>query len=664
MATIEELDALIAQKQQTQTPGVTIEQLDQLIASKQPTGNEQAQQQLAADTSPLDTFLIQAGREFEKVPAGATQIMLNFQSNRLQEQIAELEPLAQSGDEQAKEDLINAQNELGTIVEASGLQQQEEAEKEKVLAPLSKENPVSSLLGSGVGGAAALPLPGLGPTKVFGSKLLGTAVREGTTGALSGGLQFAPEGEDRLNNAILGGVISGTLGPISQAGIDFVRAGLRTKFGKVPDNISSKDVNEILKVAEQQGIPIRAEDLTENAFVKQLAQSFESSPGGFRTGKEKQILAQKTAAERLQETVAGGISDPDTVVQAGLKNQFKKLQVTKRALFKKADKSLEQLGDIPRVETDNALREVVKKLTEIPENLRDQGLVKEILNMVDTPPGDIKTARAMINRLEDLEDGLFSGENAVIGKNGVQFITPIRQALQDDVNNFVDTLAAEGNFTAARAKTLRQGANSFFKAKILPFKKTQLRKLVDDEEPENIVNFLLANTTDQGVRSSRAKILFNALDRNGKDAVKASLINRSIIEASPKSGGSVAFDVRKFNDSMNNLENATDIFFSKKEKQFANGLQKVFEATTSAPRAIGKDVPEGTLGQLASLLVREPVNALFESPITKNLIAGLGRVEKDSPAFSRLVDSLLRVTTREARKEAERRSKITEGEAD
>lgn len=660
MATIEELDQLIAQKQQAAQSGVTLEQLDQLIASKEPTESQVAQQKLAQETGGFESAMVAAGREFEKVPAGFAQIMMNIKSSNLQDKIAQLQPLAEQGDKAAQDELLNAQNELGTIVEATGLQQQEEAGKEQLLAPLRKENPVSTTIGAGVGGAAALPLPGLGPAKLFGSKLLGTAVREATTGALSGGLQFTPEGQSRLDNAMLGGILGGVIGPVSEAGIDFVRAGLRAKFGKVPDNISSQDINEILKVAEQQGIPIRAEDLSENAFVKQLAESFEASPGGFRTAKEQQVLAQKTAAERLQESVAGGITDPDTVVQKSLQNQFKKVQNTKRALFNKADKVLEGLGDIPRIETDKTLREVAKSLQQIPENLRDQGLVKEFLNIVNTPPGDIKTAKAMINRLENLEDGLFSGENQVIGKNGVQFITPIRQAIQEDVNNFVDTLASQGNFNAARAKTLRSGANKFFKEKVLPFKKTQLKKLVNDEEPENIVNFLLANTTDQGVRSSRAKLLFNSLGKEGKDAVKSSMINRAVTQASSKSGGAVQFDVRRFNDSMNNLSNATDIFFSKKEKQFVDGLQKVFEATTGAPRALGKDVPEGTLGQLAAMLVREPVAKLFGSPLSKNLIAGLGRVEPDSPTFQRLIDSLLRVTTRQARKEGERRKKLAE----
>ena len=113
--------------------------------------------------------------------------------------------------------------------------------------------------------------------------------------------------------------------------------------------------------------------------------------------------------------------------------------------------------------------------------------------------------------------------------------------------------------------------NKFFQENIVPFKKGQLSKLVKTEEPESIMAFL-KQFKGEGGRGSRALKVFNAMNTEGRKAVRFALVDDAFRAATKDPN---TFSAAKFASKLRDAENTTGIFFKGSQKKQLDGLVKL-----------------------------------------------------------------------------------------
>lgn len=145
------------------------------------------------------------------------------------------------------------------LAEKAQFMQREAGEIAQYEAGTQGEN-IQSMLARGIGSAATVPIPGLGAA---GGGIRGAAARiipEMAIGAGTAGLEFVPEGQDKLKNALFAGAMSGVLKVGTEAGAAAIRRMMqgsrpsRAEAEALVDDIRESNDADTLEIYDDEGL--------------------------------------------------------------------------------------------------------------------------------------------------------------------------------------------------------------------------------------------------------------------------------------------------------------------------------------------------------------------------------------------------------------------------
>jgi hypothetical protein len=505
------------------------------------------------------------------------------------------------------------------------------------------EQPAAGFVGEVIGETAAFPIPG-----GAGQTLARKAATAAVSGATAGGVSAAGRFEDVADAALLGAGFGSGLQSLTSAGQNLARRFINAKGGQ----FRSADIAELVQTAKAQGIDLFADDAAASPLLAKLGILAEDVPlVGTRKGRLRQSGQQREAAERLASRLAGDIPDLGVEIQKGLQRRLSTVKKVVGKKFARAANALDPLGDIPRT---NFLSQIDQEIAEeVAKGTRaNQGVIDILESFKASPEGNFSAVRSQRSDLGDEISAFFTGDNKNIGAKGSDRLQRVKNALESDIEGFVDKSGSEEGLKLFR------DANKFTVDNLIPFKETQLSNLVKSDEPEKIIAFLKAS----GGRQSRANRLFKSLDAKGRAAVKASLVNDALEKALPVSPTGV-FSANKFAAELEKVQNATNTFFKGQDQAEINGLVKLMRATARAGQA-AEQPPTGArlllpgvgvaaVSSLGSTLAAvggfgAASRFLFQSEAGKRLLLGLNRATPGTAGFDRVSQRVNDLLTRSA----------------
>ena len=491
------------------------------------------------------------------------------------------------------------------------------------LALYERNNP-NFQLARMAGGAAALPLPGAAFT---------TIPRMVASGALAGALQPVT-GQDFATDKALqmgaGAVLSPVVGKAAQA----AAAGVGKLAGRATGRMSAQ-ADELMKLGQQHGVPLRYSDITGGQFTRRLEDVMEYTPGfGLFGRRETQQRAAHTAAqegaERLRNELinmkwsglgevqraatSGGArakeatalldmvnssgDDWNRIVKAsGNLNLFRKKLISDR-YYDEAARQASGTGRVDFAATREALKSELKNIdTDLLPDTELSGLLSRIqtrLSMADDeaikaaeaaaakgeefliPDTTFVGANRLRSRINDAISGFYVGENKMVGSAGVESLARIRNAIETDMSDFA---SSTGNPELVKSW---QRANSFYANNVTKYKNIGLASALKDAHPDEIFGqFVKAGAG----RADRAREFFNALDPRGQSAVRYGMVARSIDKAFDPTANQ--FDPGKFAGELERLSESRGVFFKGQGKHELDGFIKLMRHSEhSAAKAV------------------------------------------------------------------------------
>lgn len=482
----------------------------------------------------------------------------------------------------------------------------------------------------------------------WGKSLIQRMITNIGTGATAGAISAAGKGEDVLNSALVGAGFAGGIGALTEAGQALARKLINAKAGK----FSSQNIDELVKLGEQHGVRVFADDVSDNILLKKMSVTAENIPVvGTVSGRKAQNIEQRIAARKMGERLAGGVDDFGEAIQGQLSRQLERVSKKSKALYDEAAKPLDNFGVIPKT---NFRSQIQKELQEEIEkgSRANSDLVKTLQSFLDAPDGNFSRLREQRTDLGQEISLYYKGENVNIGATGVERLQRAKNALESDIDGFV---RQTGNQDAIRKFDL---ANQFYQEKKLPFKNSKLAKFVKDDEPEKIMAFLRGNANEFG-RKSRGELLYKNITPEGRQIVKAAFVN----DAFEKANQGQAFSANKFALELEKAQKVTEVFFKGRDAKELDGLVRLMRATGRAGQ-IAENPPTGARliipGAIAGAAtdLGTTVTAvggfglaskyLLTSAHGRNLLSGLNRTTENTRGFERLLQRINMFLTRSA----------------
>lgn len=436
---------------------------------------------------------------------------------------------------------------------------------------LADAHPVQSFLGRGLGNVVTTPIPGAGQGATVAARMGSSALAN----AAASGVQFVPEGESRLLNMGLGGIFG--------AGGQLLGEGLGRFGRKIINTFTRQGMDDtartVIEAGEKANVPVYFDDVTQSANAKRAGQLAEHVPVvGTGGGRAAQAQAAQEAVERkLVELKADGLSDDYFgEIQSSLKANLRSLKQTAKSLYDRAEQALDPLGEVPVDSFRKTLRQGISSELE-KGSLADTGLIAKLQKYLDSPQlqsseivmeGAKVSERAAkfsdLRRLRsDLGDEIadyYKGRNAAIGAKGVAILQRAKEALDSDLAAFVSKAGDKG-------KAWRE-ADRFYREKLVPFKSTALKNLVNSPEPEKAWRYLVSS----GGLGSRSRQLYEALNEKGRAAVRYGLAKEAFDRATADNR---PFSPGRFASYLENMKEPVETFFRGTDKAEIDGLTKL-----------------------------------------------------------------------------------------
>lgn len=220
----------------------------------------------------------------------------------------------------------------------------------------------------------------------------------------------------------------------------------------------------------------------------------------------------------------------------------------------------------------------------------------------------------------------------------------VYSALSDDMNE------AATNALNPRDLARLKSADAIYRGQAEKMTRTRLKNVLDkgDLTPEVAENLLFSS------KRSEVKSLYDSLDSSGRDAARATVIQRALTKA----GGLDNPSPEKFISELRRMESQTGILFKGEQRKQLEGLKQVLAATRRAGEAsvqtatgqqlyapLGAAAAGSLIGDFgATLAAGGTVGVLaraYESPAVRNAMIRIGSAPK-SDASKRLALQLAR----------------------
>lgn len=491
--------------------------------------------------------------------------------------------------------ILEIGNKLGIVDEQTlnefNANVNKEIERFKPIAEKNTSATVGRVLGE-AGVTSAIP---------GGSTIKGAAL----TGAGLGGTAFIPEGGDatqRLKNAATGGAAGGTASALLKGGGKVVSKGVNTIRGKL-----QPQAEEVVGLSKQFDVPVSVGDVTQKNITKRIEGAAEAIPVvGFSGFRDTQ---QKAAARAAKELVDGFAPDGDwaQIVQSSARNKADIVRKTGGQLFNKTFVQADKLGVVPTNRMNSTAKRLLDEELLKVEAFQDKELVSFLQKYATPPEANMSGLNSIRSDLSDDIANFFKGRNAIIGKRGVEKLQEVKVSLDGDMDAFA-------NQAGGSIKKSWERAKDFWKRQVIPFKDKSIAKIAETDTPDEIYKkFIKRDGRD------RAKKFFNALDKNGKDAVRFGMLEDAMNKAT--SSGK-PFSPALFAQFFEQNQAASGVFFKARQKAEIDGFTKLMRHVVRAGQ-FAADPPTGK--QVIPVLLG--FGAAFDLGVTAKVFAASAMIK-------------------------------------
>jgi hypothetical protein len=478
--------------------------------------------------------------------------------------------------------------------------------------PQVKENPLSAKAGEIAGGvlatlpagAASLPLAAGKTALQQAGKVIGTGAIQG---GLAGGLMYDPEGglAGHAQNAALGSAIGGAL-PASFLGAQ------RIIKGKGAPDIIAK-TQELGQLSKEHGIDLTVPELRGSVGGKYVESLLEKVPGsGYIGMREAQSEQFKNAADKLRQEIGRETKKEEGAVL--IKSLQKREEAAKSAASKKFDlvDRVAQAQGNPPVAFNNlkkTAQEIINSESNLPVAQRNQNIINTARNYLSMDKVSFDMARKIRSRLGSETSQLDKASNmGTVQKEEHAVASKLFGAMEKDIDDF----ASQNGGTLKQVYT---NAKQFYKDKVVPFSRDELRKAVKgDYDKDQVVGAFL-----RPGREELASTLVNNVGAKGLEASRAAILNN----AYEKAMQGEFFNPGMFSKEALRLGKANNVLFTDAQRKSLEGYAKLAKAAERVSKfAANPETGSRLAGPLA--VISGGAAAAFSPTVGLGILSGLG----------------------------------------
>ena len=496
-----------------------------------------------------------------------------------------------------------------------------------------------------------------------GLGLLGrTAVQSGV-GATVGAANYAKDGKERISNTAWGGVGGGAvIGKAVTKGRNAIKGNLKPEYQAV--ETLGKKFNVRTSAGDTMRKPImkKGEKLAENAPVVGMAGFREAQHGEAKAAAGKvtnklqdalnttdfkaldTIRAKAASGDRNANRVMGIVNNadtPDKVIQASLEvRKFREESIASK-LYDKAGKEIDKLPNKVVAPTKSTSL-LGSKLDELSKSLAPDDILQKDLQKIQTAfnnpnvTTDFANMRLLRSQLGDMAEK-YANTGTNPNKSGAKFLGDLRQAVTDDIDNFVATSGSPA------VKQAYGRADGYYKGMMARQDKAY-GKAMQSKTPDEIYNEFVKRG-----KGDRAANFYNALDQKGQAAVRLKMTDEAINKATNESTGH--FSPAKFAGEFERLSEPYGKVFSGADKAEMDGFVKLMRHVESAGQYMenpptGNRVAGLLMGGTAAVnlplaLKGAGATALFKTMVTtkagKNLLMAASKLPEGSKGLANVL---------------------------
>ncbi len=430
-------------------------------------------------------------------------------------------------------------------------------------------------------------------------------------------------------------IIAGAIG----AGVDAARRGVQAlrsaPGGQAP----------IVQAAERANIPLMTSDIAPPTTpIGQLAQrAGERIPyagtGGTRATQQE---ARKAAIQQLGSQYP--TPQPGQIISS-LKAQTSRVKQAAAKRYEELVPKVDAIGKVEYAKTNQAIDDALKELDKAGvvssrEAVEELQQFRETLGAADQTYSTLKENRTA---LRDVVNSYDSQGRSQLPSRAKALLNRVYNSLSADMDD-----AARAALTPREFSRLKE-ANAIYASEAEKLTRSRLKNVLDKGEltPEVAENLIFS------AKRSEVKSLYDSLDSSGRDAVRATIVQRAIAKA----GGLEDVSPDRFLNELKRLQTQTGVAFKGDQKKQLDGLREVLAATKRAGQtgitntgqeafvpltaaAAGSAI--GSLGgTLAAGATAGAIARIYESPVVRNTLIRIGQAPK-SEASKRLALQLAR----------------------
>jgi hypothetical protein len=355
-------------------------------------------------------------------------------------------------------------------------------------------------------------------------------------------------------------------GPVGQAVAGMVGGMVPVTPGIVTAQRAARNAERqgLRELSSKHGIPLSQGDISKNPFLRKAEVALESVPGaGMVSFRKGQAGAAEQAANRLLDKAASKLDSTDDwgrILQTSVKGKAKFVRDAAAKKYDRVAQLADPLGPVPTPQMNQTAKQLLAEEMQKPEVYRDAGFISQLQKYATEPGVNFSTTRGIRSDLGDLISDAYKGRNAIIGEKGAGALQKLKGALEADMKQFATTRDPK---VAAAWKN----ADGFYRKTVVPFKDGALARAAKSSTPDEIYKTFI-----QRGKGDRAMNFYNALDQQGRDAVRYGMVKEAIDKATREGA---PFSPAKFATSLENIDAATGVFFKGKNKDMLDGLVKL-----------------------------------------------------------------------------------------
>lgn len=455
---------------------------------------------------------------------------------------------------------------------------------------------------AGLAGLAVLPFEGAEEAARTVEATRRRLTFQPTSEAGRAGLEFVGKALQPISDAALaaeeatgelGFQIAGPIGGAIGASIPtavLTAFGIRRTPKGAPDITPqrAREIQEVIKASEKQGVDVLTSDIFQpKSIFSRLSQQFsERIPllgvGGKRATQQTQRVQ---ALDNLDQSVRR-VEAADII--ESLDRSANKARVAAGKRIESNINNLDPIGAVPTAATIKSIDSAIAKL-EKPGKLKNDVLVADFNNLKQTlqeAPQSFRTLREFRTDARTIADKVDPAGRSQLRSTDKVLMDNVIRGITKDLDDFVL------KNTDSRNLTRYKGADKIYGEEAKKLTKSRLKTVLDkgDVNPELVNNLLFSSSPSQ------VKLLFNNLDKQGRQNARLSLYRRALDNATRQ--GEIS--PQRFVSELDKLGSNFNTFFRGSDRAELNGLKRLLEATKRAGEA-GIVTPTGQATQIGSL---------------------------------------------------------------